>query len=226
MAKVVGVDAGGSKTAAALAAGGVIVRSAFGPGANPTAIGIEGAANAILRTVRDVAGGEPIAAIYVGAAGAGNPRVARELESLIAAGFPRAFVRVGDDAQIALRAAIPSGPGIVIIAGTGSIALASDVHDALHRAGGLGYLLGDEGSAGWIGLEAVRLLGRVYDGRVRDEETAKLVARHLHAPDRAALVPQSPFCSGRPSGVSLDAQDHRAAGVGGGIEQRCQLALV
>jgi len=154
-------------------------------------VGIDAAADVILRVIREALGtqtSESIAAVYVGAAGAGSPEVARELETIVRAAFPRSAVRAGDDVEIALRAAIPHGPGIVIIAGTGSIALASDTRGHLHRAGGFGYLLGDEGSAAWIGFEAVRLLSRVYDGRARDEETSRLVARHLNAPDRPSLI--------------------------------------
>ena len=183
----IGVDAGGTKTTAAFARDGAIVRTAQGGPANPNVIGIDDAADAILRSIRDVAAREQPDAIYVGAAGAGSEAIARELESLIAAGYPRAAVRVGDDVEIALRAAIPEGPGVVLVAGTGSVALAHDGERA-HRVGGLGYLLGDEGSAAWIGLQASRLLGRVYDGRANPDETSALVARHLDAPDRAALL--------------------------------------
>jgi N-acetylglucosamine kinase-like BadF-type ATPase len=188
---VVGVDAGATKTSAALASGKMIVRRAQGAGANATIAGIDAAAVVILRTIREACGdqtSETISAIHIGAAGAGSPDVARDLEAIVRVAFPSSNVRVGDDVEIALRAAIPQGPGIVIVAGTGSIALASDPEGNLHRAGGLGYLLGDEGSAGWIGFEALRLLGRVYDGRARAEETSRLVARHLGVANRSSLI--------------------------------------
>lgn len=185
---VVGVDAGGTRTRAAFARSGSILRRAEGPAGNATLIGVSDAADAMLRTIRDASRGERFSALYVGAAGAGNPAVARELAQLLSAAYPHAAVTVGDDVEIALRGAIPSGPGIALVAGTGSIALAVDERGERHRAGGFGYLLGDEGSAAWIGFEAVRLLGRVYDGRARDDETSRLVARHLAAPDRAALI--------------------------------------
>lgn len=188
---VVGVDAGGTKTTAVLARGEKTVRTASGGSANPSVVGVDAAADVILRAIREACGGrksDTIASIYVGAAGAGIPEVARELQNSIASAYPKPIVRVGDDVEIALRAAIPDGPGIVVIAGTGSIALAIDARGVQHRAGGFGYLLGDEGSAAWIGFEAVRLLSRVYDGRARDEETSRLVARHLAAPDRPALI--------------------------------------
>jgi glucosamine kinase len=188
VASVVGVDAGGTKTRAAFARDETILRAVHGPAASVTLHGIADAADAILQTVRSASDGERFDALYVGAAGAGSPAVASELASLVGAAFPHAIVRAGDDVEIALRGAIASGVGIVLVAGTGSVAMAADANGTLHRVGGLGYLLGDEGSAAWIGLEAVRRLGRVYDGRDHEEETSRLVARHLAAPDRPSLV--------------------------------------
>jgi N-acetylglucosamine kinase-like BadF-type ATPase len=184
----VGVDAGGTKTRAAFARGSEIQRTAEGPSGSVTVRGIADATDAILQAVRAASAGEPFAALYVGAAGVGSPAVGAEITSLVQAAYPRAAVHVGDDVEIALRGAIPSGAGIVLVAGTGSIAMAADEASTLHRAGGAGYLLGDEGSAAWIGLEAVRRLSRVYDGRDYEEETSRLVARHLAAPDWPALI--------------------------------------
>ncbi|MBV8197851.1 MAG: hypothetical protein JO263_06935 [Candidatus Eremiobacteraeota bacterium] len=202
---VIGVDAGGTKTVAALARNGEIVRRVEGPAANVTTLGPHDAADTILRAVREAADGERPQAIHVGAAGAGRETAARELAELIAAGFPKARVTVGDDAEPALRSVVPSGAGIVLIAGTGSIALAVDGEGRVHRAGGLGHLVGDEGSAVWIGLEAIRLLGRVYDGRARKDETSDLVARHLDAPDRGTLIAavyEGGFNPGRAAGLA------------------------
>ena len=146
------------------------------------------AADEILQIVRRAADGKRFDAMFVGCAGAGSPAVAAELCALMQSAFPHAAVAVGDDATIALRGAIPHGPGAALVAGTGSIAIAIGSGGATHRVGGLGYLLGDEGSAAWIGVEGLRRLGRVYDGRERDEETSRLVARHLGVSDRAGLI--------------------------------------
>ena len=94
---------------------------------------------------------------------------------------------VGDDAAIALRAAVPAGPGVVLIAGTGSVAYAEN-GDRKVLVGGLGSVVGDEGSAFAIGMAAVRLYGRVLDGRARRDETSDLVARVLDAADRDAYL--------------------------------------
>jgi glucosamine kinase len=179
----VGVDAGGTSTLAATSENGAFRRESKGPGANPTTLGVDDAADVIITTIREALHGAHPAAIHVGAAGAGRASVAAHLRELIAVAFRGARVEVGGDAAIALRAAIPAGDAAVLIAGTGSVAYAE--HGArTHRAGGLGYLAGDEGSAFWIGLQAVKLYGRVLDGRARQDETTDLVARTLDAPDR------------------------------------------
>jgi N-acetylglucosamine kinase-like BadF-type ATPase len=183
----VGVDAGGTATRAVVSAGGARVGEAAGSGGNATTMGMDDAANAILTVVRKALGQRRPTAIVVGAAGAGRPAVVAGLEALIGSAFPDCRVAIGDDAIIAFRAAIPAGPGIVVIAGTGSVAYAEN-GERRARAGGLGYLAGDEGSAFAIGMAAVRLYGRVLDGRAKADETTDLVARHLAAPDRDAYV--------------------------------------
>lgn len=183
----VGVDAGGTSTVAAISRDGAYQREAHGRGANATTIGIDDAADVIITTVRDALDGEHADVIHVGAAGAGRERVAAHLQELIGLAFRGAKVTVGGDAAIALRAAVPEGDGAVLIAGTGSIAYAE--HDERRqRVGGLGYLAGDEGSAFWIGMQAVRLYGRVLDGRAQRDETTDLAARALDAPDREAYL--------------------------------------
>lgn len=183
----VGVDAGGTKTVAAVSKDGALLREAEGPAGNVTTLGVDDAADVIVRVVRDALQGAHPDAIHVGAAGAGRPRVAEELRALLGSAFRGARVAVGDDAAIALRAAIPEGDGAVLVAGTGSVAYAEH-GTRRHRAGGLGYLAGDEGSAFWIGLQAVKLYGRVLDGRAQRDETTDLAARALGAPDRDGLI--------------------------------------
>jgi glucosamine kinase len=67
------------------------------------------------------------------------------------------------DEEIALDAAFAGGPGILVIAGTGAIAIGRAPNGDLHRAGGWGPILGDEGSGFWIGLESIRAALRGQD---------------------------------------------------------------
>lgn len=183
----VGVDAGGTSTRAVVSHNGSLVGEADGSGANATTLGVDDAADTIVTVVRKALVGRTPAVLVIGAAGAGRALVAAQLSELVASAFPKAQVVVEDDTAIALRAAIPSGPGIVLIAGTGSVAYAEN-GDRRARVGGLGYLAGDEGSAFSIGMAAVRLYGRVLDGRAPADETTGLVERALAAPDRAAYI--------------------------------------
>ena len=183
----VGVDAGGTSTVAAVSKQGADPRVVRGRGANATTLGVDDAADVIITTIRDVLAGAAPDRIYVGAAGAGRNRVADHLRELIEVAFRGARVAVGDDAAIAFRAAIPAGDGAVLIAGTGSTAYA-ERGERSQRVGGLGHAAGDEGSAFWIGMQAVKLYGRVLDGRASRDETTDLVARALDVTDREGYV--------------------------------------
>jgi N-acetylglucosamine kinase-like BadF-type ATPase len=183
----VGVDAGGTTTRAAVSENGAPAGTAEGPGANPTTLGVDDAADAIVQVVRKALEHRRPDAIVIGAAGAGRHAIAGTLEALIGSAFADCRVAAGDDAAIALRAAIPDGPGLVLIAGTGSVAYAEN-GERRARVGGLGYRVGDEGSAFALGMAAVRLYGRVLDGRAKCDETTALVARALDAPDRDAYL--------------------------------------
>jgi N-acetylglucosamine kinase-like BadF-type ATPase len=183
----VGVDAGGTTTRAVVSRNGQLAGEADGSGANSTTLGVDDAANVIVSVIRSALDRHRPAAIVVGAAGAGRAHVAAALEALIGGAYPQARVAVADDAPIALRAAIPAGPGVVLVAGTGSVAYAEN-GDRRARVGGLGFLAGDEGSAFAIGMAGVRLYGRVLDGRAPADETTDFVARTLAAPDRTAYL--------------------------------------
>lgn len=169
MRVAVGVDAGGSSTVVGISHDGVFVRKSVGPGANPSSQGIESASDTIARTITAGLDGVVPDAIVVGAAGAGRGEAVREMTAALQSRFTGAIVAVSDDAHIALRAAVPAGPGAVLIAGTGSIAYAQ-WEGVSYRSGGYGYLLGDEGSGFAIGAAVAKTLLHHYDGRVpRDE---------------------------------------------------------
>jgi N-acetylglucosamine kinase-like BadF-type ATPase len=72
-------------------------------------------------------------------------------------------VRVISDAEAAHVGALEGHPGILVLAGTGSIVIGRGLRFQWRRAGGLGPLLGDEGSAFWIGREWLRLAAQRGD---------------------------------------------------------------
>src|SRR5438132_1543591 len=114
----------------------------------------------------------------VAAAGAGRPQERADLEAaLVQAGLARR-VRVMADGEVALSTAFADGTGIIVSAGTGSIAYARDPAGQLHRAGGYGWQLGDEGGGYWLGRRALDVAARAQDGR---GEGSTLLARLLGA---------------------------------------------
>ena len=184
----VGVDAGGTSTVAARSLAGTYGSSLRGGPANASSLGIAAVSATIVATVRELTDGRTPDALFVAAAGAGRESVRESLRDALHAAFGAATrVTVDDDTRVALRAAIPIGPGVVLVAGTGSVAYA-EIDDRKIRVGGAGYLLGDEGSAFAIGMAALRQLARAYDGRGREDETLALAARTIGATDRATLL--------------------------------------
>jgi N-acetylglucosamine kinase-like BadF-type ATPase len=184
----VGVDAGGTSTVAALSRDGSYESSARGGPANATSAGIPDAVETIAGVVRQLVEDTDPSSLFVAAAGAGRESVRDAFVAALQAAFPTtASIAVEDDARVALRAMIPDGPGVVLVAGTGSVAYGEN--GATHvRAGGAGYVLGDEGSGFAIGLAALKLLARTFDGRARPDETTALAARAFDAEDRDALL--------------------------------------
>src|SRR5919109_969673 len=89
-----------------------------------------------------------------------------------------ARVQVISDAEAALLGALDARPGALLLAGTGSIVLGRDARGRLVRAGGLGPLIGDEGSAFWLGREWLR----------RTPEAASTARRLARQPDAVARV--------------------------------------
>src|SRR5256885_9229907 len=116
----------------------------------------------------------PASIALVGAAGAGRAPEQGALAAAIAAAGVAERVDVRGDIEIALAAAFGDGPGILINAGTGSIAYARSADGKLHRAGGYGWQLGDEGGGYWMGHRALAVAARAHDGI---EESSTLLER-------------------------------------------------
>ncbi|GAA2551500.1 BadF/BadG/BcrA/BcrD ATPase family protein [Winogradskya consettensis] len=157
MGYVVGVDAGGTASTAVVATvdGVVVGRGRAGPG-NPLTAGARDAAASVTAAVRDALGGRSPTLIAAATLGIAGPATAAQFApALTALGVPGPVTVVGD-VVTAFAAGSPAASGAVLIAGTGAIA-ASVRADAVERTSdGLGWLLGDEGSGRWLGLQAVR----------------------------------------------------------------------
>ena len=182
-AVLLGVDCGGSHTAVVVGdTHGRVLARAEGPGSAMRPGGAERSAAVILDVARRAATQAnvtlPAGIALVGAAGAGRAPEQAELAAALTAAGVAERVDVRTDVEIALAAAFGDGPGILINAGTGSIAYARGPDGQLHRAGGHGWQLGDEGGGYWMGRRALTAAARAHDGL---EESSTLLERLLVA---------------------------------------------
>nr|WP_253769151.1 BadF/BadG/BcrA/BcrD ATPase family protein [Goodfellowiella coeruleoviolacea] len=160
---VVGLDAGGTSTrAVVLDPGGRRLGVGRAGGANPNSHPPEQAADQIrqaLCAALDEIDPAGISAGVLGMAGSSkltDPAVADLFESAWRAAGLRCPLRVVTDCEAAFAAGTPAPSGTVLVAGTGSIAARIEDRQMVGSVGGYGWLLGDEGSAFWLGREAVR----------------------------------------------------------------------
>jgi glucosamine kinase len=167
VAYYLGIDGGGSKTRCVVGdESSLLATVAAGP-SNITRVGETRARESLHRAIREACAAAKIDAgqlrhACIGASGAGREEIASIVRRIIAEVIPGEIEIVGD-MQIALEAAFGAGPGVIVIAGTGSIAYGRDAKGRTARAGGWGFAISDEGSAHWIGRMAVATLLRAVD---------------------------------------------------------------
>ena len=165
--RILGVDAGGSGTRAVVLEGGTVTGQPGGPPMN--ALLTDGFAGHLEKMIR--AAGATAAGI--GLPGLRQPDQARQLGEMLTRETGCA-VHITNDADSARAGAFLGGPGVVVIAGTGSAAFGWN-GESHTRAGGHGFLLGDEGSAYWIGRAAARAALRWADGMGGSEPVHRAV---------------------------------------------------
>ena len=166
-----GVDGGASKTAALITdENGKALGSGIAGPSNHLRVGVETAARNIERAVNkalvagDVASREIVWA-YCGIAGSDHPAHRQEVVDSLSVFFPRGNFTVDNDARIALTGAIGFGAGVVVIAGTGSVAFGRNDEGVEVRVGGWGPTIGDEGSGYAIARQGLSAVMRAFDGR-------------------------------------------------------------
>ncbi len=188
---VLGIDAGGTKSVGLLAdEAGRVAGEARGEGANLYTHGelhVEKVFDGIIETF---ANEHPIAAVCVGSAGVDRPYDEGVIRNVLRRLGHRKNARVVNDAVIALTAGAPERFGIVVLAGTGSIAYGADRAGRSARSGGFGSLLADEGSGYWLGHQALRAAVRASDGRGQPTRLRELVFEALGATSMAEVIPK------------------------------------
>ncbi len=131
---------------------------------------------------------DPVAAACLGMAGVDRPEDKAVIDGVLRRLGLKQRVRIVNDAYIALVAGAPDEFGIVVVSGTGSIAYGVDPEGRSARSGGWGPLLGDEGSAFWLGHAAVRQGVRAADGRGPATSLYDRIRERVGVEDTAGLV--------------------------------------
>ncbi|MEW5867207.1 MAG: BadF/BadG/BcrA/BcrD ATPase family protein [Bacillota bacterium] len=185
MGLILAIDAGGTKTDCIVGTvhGKILGRSQAGP-ANYQVSGKDGMKASLLEAIGKAKGllpvdGEPFDLVWVGAAGVNRPADREAVLGLIQSLNLARKAVVDNDAVIALAGGTLAHPGVVVIAGTGSIAFGVNAKGERSRSGGWGYILGDEGSAYAIGREALTSVVRASDGRGDPTSLREAVLQHF-----------------------------------------------
>lgn len=191
---VVGVDGGGTHTTVAIAdgEGRELLRREGLPGLvdprNPAASGFV-IVTLLQQALHDAGVSAPVDTLCAGLAGVGNEAERLAVADALSAGGIARRVHVVTDGEIALEGALGAEPGILLVAGTGSVAYGRAEDGRVERCGGWGWVMGDEGSAVAIAREALRAALRSDDGRGPATELLPRILTRLGLTDPAELPP-------------------------------------
>jgi N-acetylglucosamine kinase-like BadF-type ATPase len=200
-----GIDGGATRTTAWLADedGKVLARVEAGP-SNPLKVGFRAAQHEIRNATREALrqaalpkanrrqGNSAILEfVCAGIAGIDRRAVHRPLFDWMRRHISARHHLLTSDAGIALAAAVGDSPGIIVIAGTGSIALARDERGRLLRAGGWGIPFDDLGSGYDLGRRAVTVALQAFDGRGPRTRLTERICRVLDLSDITEVVPKN-----------------------------------
>ena len=185
-----GIDGGGSKTLAIVAnERGMVIGKGLAGSSNPNLVGIhvsiDNLRSALLMALRSSESKEIEVAVFGVAGSEAQRQLSKKLSDSLE--YVKEVV-VMNDSFICLAAGTLGRPGVVVVAGTGSITLAIDEEDKVIRAGGWGYLLEDEGSGFQLGKEAVLETLKFLEGRAPPSKLVKAVLTKLEAKEVSDLL--------------------------------------
>lgn len=182
---VIGIDGGGTKTLGAIAdeEGKIIAQYEVGSTnhhSNPLEV-VKANLGELISTLLAKAGVQAtdVACVCSGMAGVDRPDDKALVKNMMAEFLPNALAVPVNDGLIALVGGTMRAVGIIVISGTGSIAVGVNKHGVQGRAGGWGHILGDEGSGYMIGLRGLRAVCRAYDGRTGPTLLQEIVMKHF-----------------------------------------------
>lgn len=173
MALYLGIDAGGTKTDCAVSNGAELLGQASGASCKLARVGQARAHDNLQTVVQQACQGARVLSrdiqhVCIGMSGASLPEAVIWAQTTIRELTPEATIYVAGDHVIAHRAAFGSSHGVLVISGTGSIAYGRNQKGETARAGGWGPGISDEGSAYWVGREAVVAALQEYDRGIID----------------------------------------------------------
>lgn len=199
MKYLIGMDGGGTKTKCILTDINLnpIYETIGGP-SNFLVIGTETVSETILNLVNDCISSQNISssdieAIVLGTTGGGRRNDAELLEKKIFEDAKQKSIsvnkfKVESDARIALEGAFSGKAGSILIAGTGSIMFGKDEAGEIHRVGGFGRYIGDEGSGYRIGRKGLNAVARFMDGRAKSTKIADLLEQEFSIATSEQLI--------------------------------------
>ncbi len=196
---IIGMDGGGTKTHAVITDQKGMIRAEHVSGpSNFQIIGVEKAAETIFSLIEMCCDSvdcriSDIAAVVCGLTGAGRTgdqeRMAAGLKKYARTKNVRLKkVVIESDARVALEGAFKGSAGIILIAGTGSIAFGKDAKGNVHRVGGWGRVLGDEGSGYYLGRLGITAVVRHIDGRGEKTKLTTMIAKEFGLTDQTAII--------------------------------------
>ncbi len=199
MKYLIGMDGGATKTKCILTDINFNkVYEAVGPASNFLVIGTETVSETIFYLINGCISAakisiEDVESIVIGTTGGGRRSDAELLEKQIFADAKIKSVainkfKVESDARIALEGAFSGKAGSILIAGTGSIMFGKDEKDEIHRVGGFGRFIGDEGSGYRIGRKGLNAVARFMDGRAKPTKIADLLDKEFSISTSEQLI--------------------------------------
>ncbi len=196
---LIGIDGGGTKTHGVISTlEGEVLSEAFKGSANFQMLGVEMVAKLLVGLIYELINSanckiSDVELVVIGITGAGREKDKERIYTGIidyakVENLPLPELIIETDARIALEGAFMGEPGVILIAGTGSVMFAKDVNGQIHRVGGWGRFLGDEGSAFVIGREALRAVAKYVDGRGRETILKRLIFEEFNLADLMQIV--------------------------------------
>jgi N-acetylglucosamine kinase-like BadF-type ATPase len=196
---LIGMDGGGTKTKCVLTDLNLNpIYETTGSASNFLVIGTETVSETILNLIEESASSqkiplEDIEAVVLGTTGGGRRNDAELLEQKIfedakQKSIPINKFRVESDARIALEGAFSGKAGSILIAGTGSIMFGKDEAGEIHRVGGFGRYIGDEGSGYRIGRKGLNAAARFLDGRAKSTRIVDLLDQEFSISSSEQLI--------------------------------------